>query len=193
MLRRGFTRRCCVCNVTVGAGCRKGACCWGTDMIMDPQFQWGQTSFDSKFGQRYLGWSLPSFLSMTTIISNKEKWRACSLCFSQRRHLSGLLPLYTLSVGPHLCYQQEQQQQQKMKTVFLPTSEPAFTPWQLSYFFNLATHFSHCVARFSNQNIKSVCQSQLNGHFKAFLCYCVLMFLFSFCIVIHIFSVFSKV
>lgn len=31
--------------------------------------------------------------------------KSCSLCFSQGRHLPGLLPVYTLSVGPHLCYQ----------------------------------------------------------------------------------------
>lgn len=103
MLRRGFTRHGCMCTVTVGAGRRKGAWCRGTDMITALQFQWDQTSFDPKFGQRYVGWSLPSFLSMTTIISNKEKWQNLVLSVSHRADICLDCCLSILCRLVHIC------------------------------------------------------------------------------------------
>lgn len=92
MLRRGFTLHGCVwCH---GRGPPARLC---------PQLQWGQTSCDPAARPRRL-WMKPSSLplSMATIISNKEKRRACPLSCSPCTRLPGLFPLWSSWTDPEM-------------------------------------------------------------------------------------------
>lgn len=93
---------------------------------------------------------------MTTIISNKEKWRACSPSFSPCTHLSGLFPLYAPSAGPHLRYQQ----QMKRLAAHLPRC-PGDQSWSQPAMLLMSPDFSDGLITWQPHNVREI-QSSCN-------------------------------